>query len=153
MAVFMGFLLVAAGQDLYRKGIKVWVFVLFGIIALAADGYLWSQAGGEFCWRSHLWSCGVGAGLLLLGKICGGSIGAGDGCFFLISGLLLEFWENLMVLCIGVILCGSYGLCLFVWKKIRTGENIGKQTVPFLPFAVIPGVWMAVENNFWRWQK
>lgn len=148
--IFLMFLLIAASQDLCKKRIKVWVFAIFGAIALAADLYLWSRAGKGFLWQSHLWSCGVGMCLLLLGRICGGSIGEGDGAFFLVSGLMLEFWQNLTVFCMGVMLCGFYSLCLFVWSRIRTGRNAGKRTVPFLPFAVLPGVWVAVENGFLR---
>lgn len=148
--IFLGFLLTAAGQDLCKKRVKVWVFVLFAAMALAADMYLWSQADGGFLWQEHLLSCGVGAGLLLLGKACGGGIGEGDGIFFLVSGLMLEFWENFAVLCIGVVLCGFYSLCLFVWCRGWAGRNTGKRTVPFLPFVVLPGVWVAVGNGLLR---
>lgn len=145
--IFLAFLLVAAIQDLCRKKVKVWVFAVFGILALGVNMYLWIVQK-EFMWKSHVLSVCLGAGLLILGKLCEGNIGMGDGFFFAVSGLMLEFWENLSLLCIGVMLCGSYGLAVVVWNQIRTGEKAGKRTVPFLPFVAIPGILLTMERGF-----
>lgn len=145
--IFLVYLLTAAIQDLSRKQVKIWVFVLFGILALTLDGYMWVILGEKFSWETHLWGIVLGAGLLLGGKMCGGNIGAGDGWFFVVSGLLLGIWENLIMFCIGVLLCGIYGLTIFTWRWVRTGKSAGKVTIPLLPFVAIPGIVMAVGGR------
>lgn len=147
--IFLVFLLVVAIQDLHRKKVKVWVFVVFGILALGLNGYLWIVQKEDSMWN-HVLSASLGAGLLALGRFCEGNIGTGDGWFFAVSGLMLEFWENLSLLCMGVMLCGSYGLAVLVWNQIRTGERAGNKTVPFLPFVAVPGILMAMEQGLGR---
>ena len=69
-------------------------------------------------------------------------IGIGDGLFFLISGLMLDFFQNLTVLCMGVVLCGLYGMVLFVWNQIYWKKDVRKLTIPFFFFFLIPGIWI-----------
>ncbi|MCI8659751.1 MAG: pilus assembly protein CpaA [Lachnospiraceae bacterium] len=145
--LFLAFLLVSAMQDLHCKKVKVWVFALFGILALGINGYLWIVLGSDFMWKSHVQSVCLGVALLLFGRICEGSIGMGDGYFFVVSGLMMSFWENFFMLCMGIILCGIYGLALFTWNWIHKGTNIGKITVPFLPFAAIPGILLTIAQG------
>lgn len=146
--LFTAFLLTAAIQDLRCQQVKIWVFVLFGILALALDGALWLTNGLEFLWIDHLKSCCLGLCVLMLSKIFEGGIGLGDGLFFLISGLMLDFEANLFVMCMGVMICGIYGLALYVWNFIFQKRDIRKRTIPFLPFAVVPGVWTIVMGIY-----
>lgn len=146
MWVFLGFMLTAAIQDFRKKEVDLWVFVLFGAAAFLLNVYLWITAETKFLWQEHLLSCGLGAGLLLTGKLSQDGIGAGDGLFFLTSGLMLRFWENLTILCSGIFLGGMYGLAVFGWNQIYGKKNVRKMTIPFLPFVAIPGIWMAVLN-------
>ena len=53
--IFLAFLLVAAIQDLYRKKVKVWVFVVFGILALGLNGYLWIVQKEDSMWAFGSW--------------------------------------------------------------------------------------------------
>ncbi len=147
--VFAVFLLTAAAQDFKRQQVKLWVYILFGLLALIWDGYLWRTADVGFSWNRHLASCSIGICLYLAGRLLEGGIGAGDGLFFLISGLMLDFSENLAVMCMGVMLCGLYGMVLFVWNQIYWKKNVRKLSIPFLPFAAIPGIWMA-GMELWR---
>ena len=98
--VLAGFTVLAAGQDLRKKQVDVNLYWIFGIIAGAALIFrMWED-------QNMMWEKAVqgaagllpGLALLGLGKVSSGSIGAGDGCYFLISGLLLGFWRNLAVL-------------------------------------------------------
>lgn len=146
--VFFLYLMTASIQDIKTKQIKIWVFFLFGALALVSDGYMWMAASENFLWKSHLASCSLGLGMLGLGKISRGAVGTGDGLFFLISGLMLNFGENLFVLCGGILLCGICGMAIFVWKWISAGEKSGKRTLPFLPFAAIPGICLTVIRIF-----
>lgn len=147
MLVFLGFTVTAALQDLSKKEVRLWVFVLFGGLAIMLNGYLWMASKEDFIWIKHLWSCCLGIGLLLLGKGIGGGIGAGDGLFFLVSGLLLDFGENLWILCGGIFLGGIYGLAIFGWNRIYGKKDMRKETIPFLPFVAIPGIWMAAMKG------
>ena len=144
MWVFSGFMLTAAIQDFRKKEVELWVFALFGAAAFLMNVYVWIAAETAPLWQEHLLSCSLGAGMLLLGKLSQGGIGAGDGLFFLTSGLMLRFWENLTILCAGVFLGGMYGLAVFGWNQMYGKQNVCKMTIPFLPFAAVTGIWMVV---------
>ena len=132
--LFLCFLLIAAGQDLHKKSVAVWVYLLFGSLALV--GQSWNQWGDLLC--------GACPGLAMLGisMLWKDQVGTGDGCFFLVSGLMLGFWQNMALLCYGLFLCSGYCLVKLVWNQILNRKNVGKQTVPFLPFLVPVGVWL-----------
>lgn len=139
--LFLCFLLISAGQDLHKKSVAVWVYLLFGGLALLNRSYYlflsgWSQWGDLLC--------GVCPGLAMLGisMLWKEEVGTGDGCFFLVSGLMLGFWQNMALLCYGLFLCSSYCLVKLVWNQILMRKNAGKQTVPYLPFLVPVGVWL-----------
>lgn len=143
------FLFIAAMQDLRSKQVELWVFILFGILAFGLKVFLWLRSGTSICWWGHLKESCLGLGLLGLGKFCQGEIGAGDGLFFLISGWLLGFRENLLMFYGGVMFCGLYAMTTFVWYRICKKTKIGKVTIPFLPFVAVWGVlWISVQSLF-----
>ena len=129
-AVLAGFTALAAGQDLRKKQVDINLYWIFGMIA-----------GAVLVFR-----------MLGLGKVSRGSIGAGDGCYFLISGLLLGFWRNLAVLFYGTLCCGLFCLVYFVWGNFKKKDNLRKQTVPFLPFAAVPVFWMIIGEAAGGWK-
>lgn len=146
LGLYLFFLLVSAGCDLRKKRVPVWIYVVAAIVAI-----IWATASvlvfqQNYQVAEHLASVGVGALLLLISVISRGSIGAGDGCFFIIAGLFLKFWEVMMVLCYSTLLCGLYGLGYYVWKFIHGGGCVGKETIPFLPFVIVPSVWMGISE-------
>ena len=144
--LFVCFLLTAAGQDLKRSRVDIMIYLIFGASAVVLGAYKWAVQGESYEVLGHLAGASVGAVLLGAGMASRGAIGAGDGLFFLVSGLMLGFWENLALLCYGTLCCGIFCLIYFVWCKVMRGENTGKHTVPFLPFAVIPGLWLAARG-------
>lgn len=139
--LFLCFLLIAAGQDLHKKSVAVWVYLLFGGLALASRSCQLFVAGLSQ-WGDLL--CGVCPGLAMLGvsMLWQEDVGVGDGCFFLVSGLMLGFWQNLALLCYGLFLCSGYCLVKLVWNQILIRKNVGRETVPFLPFLVPVGIWL-----------
>lgn len=141
--IFLCFMLLAAGQDLKRRQVDVRIYLVFGMVAMGSV-CIQLAMGETYNLLEHVAAASIGAGLLGLGMLSGGSIGTGDGCFFLVSGLMLRFWENLAMLCYGTLLCGVFCLIYFWWGRMHGWKNIGKQTVPFLPFAALPGIWLAV---------
>lgn len=139
--LFLCFLLIAAVQDIRKKQVEVRVFVIFGLLAMLLCGYQWKigrwngwfDVGSNFC---------VAAGLIGAAVIWRDAVGLGDGCFFLVSGLLLGFWENLALLFYGLLLCGSYCLLKLAINQLYGRSNMKNQTVPFLPFLVPAGIWL-----------
>lgn len=152
--VLAGFTALAAGQDLRKKQVDVNLYWIFGVMAGAVlifrmwenQTMMWEKAAEGFS--------GLFPGLVMLGlgKASRGSIGAGDGCYFLISGLLLGFWKNLAVLFYGTLCCGLFCLVYFVWGIFRKKENMRKQTVPFLPFAAAPVFWIMIGEASRVWK-
>lgn len=147
--LFGVFLAVAAGQDLKRKRVDIWIYLLFGTLAAAV--LIGSQSGRMTeceIWLKGLaeavWCLCPGLVLLGFGRVSRGGIGVGDGCFFLVSGLLLSFWENMMILGYGTLLCGLYSLGYLVWKRMKRGTpaDVRRHKIPFLPFLLPPGIWL-----------
>lgn len=140
--IFLLFLLVAAGRDLKKKSVEIWIYLIFGIWALLDIGYRWMVMGQQIDCGNLFSSLCLGLGLLGCGILWGDAVGLGDGCFFLISGLLLGFWENLALLCYGMLLCSLYCLGYLIWNQVYYHRNVRKDTVPFLPFLVPVGIWI-----------
>lgn len=142
--LFLCFLLAAAWQDLRRRQVDICLYLIFGISAGMLGLGRWLALGETYDILGHMAGSALGAALLGAGLASRGGIGMGDGCFFLVSGLMLGFWENLALLCYSTLCCGVFCLGYLVWCRVRAGEHVGKRTVPFLPFAVLPGIWLAV---------
>lgn len=142
--LFLCFLLVAAIQDIKDKAVEIRVFAAFGLLSLLLCIYQW-QAGVWNGWVDMFSSLCIAAGLIGAAVIWKEAIGLGDGCFFVVSGILLGFWENLALLFYGMLLCGCYCLIKLVFQQIRIGRMIRSQTVPFLPFLVPVGIWLVLR--------
>lgn len=140
--IFLLFLLIAAGQDMKRKSVEIRVYIVFWVWAWIALGYRQIAVGEHVDWGMMLSGMCPGLGLIGCGLLWRNAIGIGDGCFFLVSGLLLGFWENLELLCYGLLLCGVYCLGYLAWNQIRHHRNVRNYTVPFLPFLVPVGIWI-----------
>lgn len=140
--IFLLFLLVAAGRDLKKKSVEIWIYIIFGIWALLDMGYRWVVMGQQIDCGNLFSSLCLGFGLLGCGILWRDAVGLGDGCFFLVSGLLLGFWENLALLCYGMLLCSLYCLGYLIWNQVYYRRNVRKDTVPFLPFLVPVGIWI-----------
>ncbi len=133
--IFGVFLLAAAWEDGREKAVSVWLFQAAGMAGLIL-ALLQGDIG-----RERLLSCMIGAGLLLLSRLTGESIGMGDGCFFVISGLFLRAGMNLKLLICGIFLNGIVCGGIYLWGWLR-GQDYKKKTVPFLPFLV--PVWIGL---------
>ena len=147
--VFGMFLAVAAGQDLKKKQVDIWVYFLFGGLALAVAAMRQLVGNIGYQWMEHLGGICIGLLLSGLGIISRGGIGIGDGCFFLVSGMMLKFQESMMLLCYGTLLCGLYCLIYLVWRRFHAEGLVGvrKQIVPFLPFLIPPGMWLVMYGG------
>lgn len=138
---FLVFLATAAGWDLMKKEIPLWVYVGGVVMAVATRGFSWVSADGFL-------SIGVGGCLLLLAMVSSGRIGTGDGAFFLVSGLYLESRVNAVLFFYGLMLCSVYCLWLGVYGRIRH-KKVRDLAIPFLPFLIPIGVWLMTGGSGW----
>lgn len=142
--LFSVFLLTAAWYDAWKKEIPVWIFWAGAAAAMGLFGWkllneiLYSTNGTmlKLCADCIAGSM-LGICLLICGKLTRGAIGAGDGWFFLVSGWFLGLRDTALLLYGGIFLCGGWALGLFCWNCVRCNENVGKMTLPFLPFAAL----------------
>lgn len=140
--LFLCYLMVAAGQDWKKKSVELRIYAIFGVLAMGVLLYKTTYGKEAVPWINLLGSMGIGLAILGCSFLWRGGIGLGDGYFFLISGLMLEFWTNLALLCYGLLFCSSYCLCCFVWNQVRFHTNVRNKTVPFLPFLLPMGLWI-----------
>lgn len=144
--IFAGFLAVSAIQDLRKKRVELWIYLLFGGMAFVWAGCQILRARETYLILDHLASVVIGIGILLAGVWSDGAVGSGDGLFFCVAGVILGFWENVMLLLYGTLLCGLFSLGYFLWGRVHGMEGVGKTMIPFLPFVAVPGIWLIVER-------
>lgn len=143
-----------------KKGQRAMKQILFLILFLAAvrqdiksrslDGRFLMAGigiGVIFCflrereWISIFCAAAVGLVFLAAGRLTSGEIGEGDGWFFIITGLFLEPWENIMLAVSGLFLCFLFCLVLFA-ASFHNRKSVGKMRLPFLPFLIPGGLWI-----------
>lgn len=142
--LYSTFLIGAAWYDLKDRRIPVWLFYGFGILGML--GRLLTLVSG-FEERLSARALGIqfltallpGAALLAITFCSRGEIGAGDGCFFLVSACYLDAVLLFLLLVGGLFLCTSCSLGIVVWG-IWGHVSVRRIRLPFLPFLV--PVWL-----------
>ena len=135
------FFLTAVCQDVKRKSISVWVFLIFGMLSFILKACI---MGNNFnMWADMGKSMAVGLGLWLISKGTDGAVGAGDGCFFIVTGIYLEVWDNIALLLYGLLLSSLFSLGIVMWGMVMH-VNVGKKRLPFLPFLLAPGLCLVI---------
>ncbi len=148
LAVFAVFLGGAAWQDVRRRQVNGLFLIGFGLLGmvfwLSAAWFVWK---GEGVWQEVLFSGAggalLGAALLLLGRLSGGALGEGDGCFFIISGLYLGLKGNIGLFFAALTACFLFCCLLLLWGSWK-GVSVRKRRVPFLPFAALGALGLAI---------
>ena len=125
--VLLAGLFISAWIDLKREIIYVPLIVCMGIIGVICHIFLqentiWNLMSGML----------VGVILLLGGIWSGEKIGYGDGVIFIMTGIFLGFWGNMILLVIASILAGvtCTGLLL-------THKKCKEEQIVFVPFIFI----------------
>jgi len=131
---FLLVLIWAAWQDWKRRSIS-----LNGLLTAGSIGFIFTVLLERSCTQIVM-SCGIGILLLILGKCTDGGIGDGDGWFFLVSGLYMDWQENLRLFLSGLFLC--FGVSLILIVKGRLGRGRRGMKLPFLPFLLPTGIEM-----------
>ena len=145
---FLLFLISAAWQDMRKKSIRASTFYIWGMMGLMFRAvqilYRLQQMVCEEAGKSGEEIMGVMVilslelfldllpGLLLLGLSAATeeAMGRGDGWFFLVSGVVLGFWKNIVLFAGGLFLCFPVAVCLLTGGR---GKSAGTR-LPLLPF-------------------
>ena len=64
------------------------------------------------------------------------------GIFFIIAGIYLGVWKNLLLFFSSLMLCSFFGLALFLWGWFQ-GKDYRKKRLPFLMFTLPMGFYLA----------
>ncbi len=127
-------LAVLARIDIRRKELPL---PLLGICA--GVGLVLCPVTGDLSLAGLLGGVCVGGVLLLGALVSRESIGIGDGLLFVVTGIYLGLWKNLVLLFLAVAACAVVGLVLVLTKKCTR-----KQSLPFAPFVLASDVAMLI---------
>ena len=133
--LFMG---IAAWQDARKRSISLKTFLWAAMLGIGLRlGPAKDLGGTGEPWQNFVRLAGdmsLGSLLLGLSVLTKEGIGRGDGWFFLVSGIYLGFWKNLLLLWGSLMLCFPVSLFLFL-----RGRGKGYR-IPFLPFVFLAGL-------------
>ena len=135
-----GFLLVlctSVAQDLWRRRLERTYIYVAGVMGILFCIFTVRNIFEVFG------SVSIGVLLLLAYRVTGGKIGEGDGWFFIVTGLFLKPEENIVLFLSGVFFCSLFSLVVAAASFTGTG-GVGKIRVPFLPFLLPMGLWIAL---------
>ncbi|HEX3022131.1 MAG TPA: prepilin peptidase [Lachnospiraceae bacterium] len=78
--------------------------------------------------------CGMTIGFLfiLISLVTRGQLGIGDGITLVITGVVIGFWDNLLMVLYALFAAGITAIILIVFKRSNRKERI-----PFLPFLLL----------------
>lgn len=127
--IFTIFLVISAIQDGRTKTISIWLF-----IAAGAAGLILTLYTGQGL-SNRLLSCLIGIAIVGISRFTDGAIGEGDGWFFVVSGLFLDFFTSLRLLVTSVFLSGIVCGGIYIYFLLK-GKDMKKASVPFLPFLI-----------------
>ena len=144
---FLLFLLSASWQDLKKKTIKKSTFRIWGTVGVILQAaHIFSQIfmGTEKMGMQVIvqevtglmFAVLLGILLLSLSTATEEAMGKGDGCFFLVAGIFLGFWKNMLLLSGGLFLC--FPAAVYLMIKGRKARNT--ESIPFLPFVFPVGL-------------
>lgn len=118
MIVLLVSLFLCAWIDWKTERVSVPLLLLGGMAAVLL--HLFAQEESVFYLMTGM---SVGIALLLYSLVTHESIGYGDGCLFVMTGLFLGIWENLVLLLLASVLAGIGSAVLLFLRKRRKGKN------------------------------
>lgn len=124
MIVLLVSLFFCAWIDWKTERVSVPLLLLGGMAAVLL--HLFAQEESVFYLMTGM---SVGIALLLYSLVTHESIGYGDGCLFVMTGLFLGIWENLVLLLLASVLAGIGSAVMLFFRKKKKKERI-----PFVPF-------------------
>lgn len=133
-AAVMSMLTLCSAEDIKKKQIRLHPVLLFGILGIILHMLFRMQSI-----ENMLLGMSVGVTLLVLSKLTGGRIGAGDAVLLIVTGIYLGFEQNMQLFFSGLLLSGIWALGVLVLKK-----KSRKDSMPFIPFLLAAYMGMLV---------
>lgn len=133
-AAVMSMLTLCSAEDIKKKQIRLHPVLLFGILGIILHMLFRMQSI-----ENMLLGMSVGVTLLVLSKLTGGRIGAGDAVLLIVTGIYLGFEQNMQLFFSGLLLSGIWALGVLVLKK-----KSRKDSIPFIPFLLAAYMGMLV---------
>lgn len=127
-------LLICAITDLKTKEISMRILLIFGAL-----GIIIFILGNQNSVAEELVGVLVGIGVLLICRVTGGKIGAGDGFLIVVTGIFLGGMRNVELLMGGFLLAALWALILVIFRKVNW-----KKELPFVPFLFLSFIRMVV---------
>ena len=120
----LGILGIHSIEDIRDRRITVTLSLFSGIIGLMLHLIFFDQTIFSML-------CGILTGIFLLGfsKVSGGMIGIGDGIVFMVTGLFLGFYDNLVLIILSFSFAGICAAVLLIMGRVRKRDRL-----PFVPF-------------------
>ncbi len=128
--VLLGSLAALAWIDVKKKELPISLLGTSG-----AAGLLLCLLTKELSLSGMLGGMCIGGILCVCALVSRDNIGLGDGFLFVVTGIYLGLWGNLVLLFLAVISCAAAGGILVLLKKCTR-----KQTLPFAPFVLAADV-------------
>lgn len=122
--VLLGTLGVHSLEDIREQKITVTVTLFSGILGVLLHLLFQNRSIYEM-----LLGVIPGIGVLALSCLAKGQIGIGDGMIFMLTGLYLGFWDNLLLMFLSFTLAGIWGLFLILARRCKRTDRM-----PFVPF-------------------
>ncbi|MCR5545944.1 MAG: A24 family peptidase [Lachnospiraceae bacterium] len=125
----IGLLSLLAIEDMKTKQIPMVPVIICGIIGMVFHLIFQRRTIGDIV-------AGILIGVVLVGIsiLTKGKIGKGDGYLFMVTGVYLGFWKNLMLLWLACMIAGLVGLGMILFQKKNRYYQI-----PFVPFVLLSG--------------
>lgn len=122
--IMLGTLGLYAIEDWKKRKITAHYLIVIGVVGLCIqfcneEGFSYSNLGGMV----------LGAGVMILSRVTGGSIGMGDGLLLLVTGIYLGAERNMALFFTGLLYAAFWSLGLIV-----LGKGKRKREIPFVPF-------------------
>lgn len=122
--VLLGTLGVHSIEDIRQRKITVTITLFSGILGIFLHILFQNRSIYEM-----MFGAVPGMFILALGYVTEGKIGMGDGAVFMLTGLYLGIWENLILVLLTFFLAGIWGLFLFT-----AGRKKKTECMPLIPF-------------------
>ncbi len=122
--VLLGTLGVHSLEDIREQKITVTVTLFSGILGVLLHLLFQNRSIYEM-----LLGVIPGIGVLALSCLAKRQIGIGDGMIFMLTGLYLGFWDNLLLMFLSFTLAGIWGLFLILARRCKRTDRM-----PFVPF-------------------
>ena len=122
--VLLGTLGVHSIEDIRQRKITVTITLFSGILGIFLHILFQNRSIYEM-----MLGAVPGMFILALGYVTEVKIGMGDGAVFMLTGLYLGIWENLILMLLTFFLAGIWGLFLFT-----AGRKKKTECMPLIPF-------------------